>query len=131
MTVCRGMRFESVVTFCYTADLQASARFYAEDLKLPLALDQGTCRIYRVASGGFLGVCQREEGPDPTGVILTLVTEDVDTWFEHLKARGVPVEKPPTLNEKYDIYHCFLRDPNGYLVEIQRFNDPDWLGARA
>ncbi|MGC9334228.1 MAG: VOC family protein, partial [Anaerolineae bacterium] len=19
------------------------------------------------------------------------------------------------------IYHCFLRDPNGYLIEIQRF----------
>jgi len=24
------------------------------------------------------------------------------------------------------IYHCFLRDPNGYLLEIQRFLDPAW-----
>jgi hypothetical protein len=25
-----------------------------------------------------------------------------------------------------NIYHCFLRDPNGYLIEIQRFLDPAW-----
>ena len=38
---------------------------------------------------------------------------------------------PPALNPEYGIYHCFLRDPNGYLVEIQRFLDPSWAGAEA
>ncbi|HEY9804664.1 MAG TPA: VOC family protein, partial [Leptolyngbyaceae cyanobacterium] len=56
------------------------------------------------------------------GVIFTLVTQQVDEWYEYLKKLGVEFEKPPTLNEKYNIYHCFLRDPNGYLIEIQRFN---------
>jgi len=26
----------------------------------------------------------------------------------------------------YNIYHAFLRGPSGYLVEIQRFEDPSW-----
>jgi hypothetical protein len=34
--------------------------------------------------------------------------------------------KPPTYNERYQIYHLFARDPNGYLIEIQRFEDPRW-----
>jgi hypothetical protein len=32
--------------------------------------------------------------------------------------------RPPAHSDTYRIYHCFLRDPNGYLVEFQRFDDP-------
>ena len=112
------------VTFLYTRDLEATARFYEELLGLPLALDQGSCRIYHVAGNAFLGFCQREEAPErPQGVILTLVTAEVDRWYESLGEKGVTFEKPPAHNSRYNIYHCFLRDPNGYLVEIQRFLD--------
>jgi catechol 2,3-dioxygenase-like lactoylglutathione lyase family enzyme len=45
-----------------------------------------------------------------------------------LQAHGVEITKPPTYNERYQIYHLFARDPNGYLVEIQRFEDPRWGG---
>ncbi|NDJ60877.1 MAG: VOC family protein [Chloroflexi bacterium] len=112
------------VTFLYTRDLETTARFYAETLGLPLALDQGTCRIYRVSSAGYLGVCQRDGDPPTDGLIITLVSADVDGWYAYLQAQGVAFEQPPQLNPKYDIYHCFLRDPNGYLIEIQRFNQP-------
>ena len=26
------------------------------------------------------------------------------------------------------IYHFFFRDPNGYMLEIQRFENPNWPG---
>jgi catechol 2,3-dioxygenase-like lactoylglutathione lyase family enzyme len=120
--------FDSQVTFCYTSDLQSTARFYEDVLGLPLALDQGTCRIYRVAGRAFLGFCRRAEGARPDGVILTLVAKDVDGWARRLSAQGVIFEKPPTFNPIYNIYHCFFRDPNGYLLEIQRFDDPRWPG---
>jgi catechol 2,3-dioxygenase-like lactoylglutathione lyase family enzyme len=116
------------ITFLYTRDLEATARFYKDLLGLTLALDQGDCRIYGTSSDGYLGFCQRETAPTkPLGVILTLVTSEVDEWYQYLSAHGVAFEKPPALNPRYDIYHCFLRDPNGYLIEIQRFNDPFWL----
>jgi len=28
-------------------------------------------------------------------------------------------------------FYCFLRDPNGYLIEIQRFEDPRWTSRSA
>jgi catechol 2,3-dioxygenase-like lactoylglutathione lyase family enzyme len=118
--------WDAQITFCYTADFEASTQFYEELLGLPLALDQGACRIYRVREGAFIGVCRSERAPDTDGVILTLVSDDVDGWHARLEERGVRFEKAPALNPKFNIYHCFLRDPNGYLIEIQRFDDPDW-----
>ncbi len=114
-------------TFLYTRDLSATARFYEEVMDLPLALDQGDCRIYRVGRDAFLGFCERADAPvQPAGIILTIVTKEVDDWYQHLSDQGVEFESEPTLNPRYDIYHCTLRDPNGYLIEIQRFEDPAW-----
>jgi len=118
--------FDAQITFCDTPDLAGTARFYEEIMGLPLALDQGTCRIYRVAGGAFLGFCQKTDTPRPDGLILTLVTDDVDGWYQRLTTQGVPCEKAPVFNPTYRIYHAFFRDPNGYLIEIQRFEDPRW-----
>ena len=120
--------FDSLITFGYTRKPEETWRFYEDLLNLPLVLDQGGCRIWRVASGGFLGFCHREDAPEPAGVIVTLVTEDVDGWAAQLREAGVVFEKEPAYNHEYRIYHCFLRDPNGYLIEIQRFESPSWRG---
>ena len=114
-----------LITFLATRDLARTADFYERILGLPLARDQGDCRIYRVNENAFVGFCARANAPEnPSGVILTLVTDAVDEWHARLSAQGVVFEKPPTLNERYHIYHCFLRDPNGCLIEIQRFEEP-------
>lgn len=119
-------RFEQQVTFLYTADLSKTADFYESVLGLPLVLDQGTCRIYRVSADGFIGFCARADAPTTDSVIFTLVTPAVDIWHRHLCKHGIAIEKPPMLNRQYNIYHCFVRDPNGYLLEIQQFLDPTW-----
>jgi len=48
----------------------------------------------------------------------------VDGWYKHLNGLGVKIRNPPKLNEKYQIYHFYLTDPDGYTLEIQRFVDP-------
>lgn len=112
------------ITFLYTRDLVATTHFYEDVLGLRLAVDQGDCRIYQVSRDGYLGFCMRSEVADqPQGIIVTIVTDQVDAWYEMLQARGVDFERSPAYNPRYGIYHCFLRDPNGYLVEIQRFED--------
>ncbi|MGL4649440.1 MAG: VOC family protein [Caldilineaceae bacterium] len=127
------------VTFLYTPNLAAVHGFYAGLLGLEMVLDQGACRIYRATSSGataFLGFCTRGETLRPPEseatnaslqtVVLTLVSDDVDGWGAFLTARGVVLERPPQLNAAYNIYHLFVRDPDGRLVEIQRFLDPTW-----
>lgn len=119
--------FDGVVTFISVAELDRSQAFYQGTLGLPLVLDQGACRIFRVSEAGFLGTC--EGVPSPAGVIVTLVTDDVEERCSRLEAAGVVFEKPLAHNPTFDITHAFLRDPDGYLVEIQRFEDPQWSSA--
>ena len=118
--------FDGAITFCYVPDLEATARFYEDLLGLPLVLDQGGCRIYGVAGGGYFGFCERDVPPQPESFLLTFVTDDVDGVHERLAAAGVPVDQPPRDNDEYGIYHAFYRDPAGYRVEVQRFHDPKW-----
>ncbi len=118
--------FEQQVTFLSVTDLDRSTKFYRDTLRLPLVLDQGDCRIFEITVTAFVAVCLRPDHVDPTGIIVTLVTDAVDEWHDRLTASGVTCDRPPNLNERYNIYQAFYRDPDGYLVEIQRFNDPAW-----
>jgi catechol 2,3-dioxygenase-like lactoylglutathione lyase family enzyme len=115
------------VTFLYCHDLVKTAKFYEQVIGFELVLDQGGCRIYRVCEDSFLGFCQRVGiRPNPEGIVYTFVTEDVNGWYEFLKGRGVDLVKAPEENPTYNIYHFFFRDPNGYMLEVQKFLDPRW-----
>lgn len=129
------------ITFLDTRDLARTAEFYEGVLGLRLARDQGTCRIYHVSGNAYLGFCQRADAPErradapepaahptapqrPGDVVITLISEDVDGWCAHLRSRGVVFVKEPADNPPYRIYNAFVRDPSGYLIEIQRFWEP-------
>ncbi len=115
------------VTFLYTTDLENTTKFYEELLGLELVLDQGACRIYRVTADSFLGICLKQDLEGALDrVIFTMVTSQVDGWYAYLSERGAEIEKEPAFNPKFNIYHFFLRDPEGYLIEIQEFRDAGW-----
>jgi catechol 2,3-dioxygenase-like lactoylglutathione lyase family enzyme len=118
------------ITFIYVDDLTRSAQFYETVMGFDLWLDQGSCRIYHVHGTAYLGICQisddsKGQRDSVQNLIFTLVTDDVDGWHTYLKNNGVTFDHPPQKNPKYKIYHCFLRDPDGYLIEIQRFLSTD------
>ena len=119
---------DGLVTFLPVADIERAGGFYRDVLGLDLVVDQGVCRIYRVSTDGFLGVCEHLEGGRRDGVIVTLVTDDVDGWCAQIEERGGVLESQPEANERFGIYHAFLRDPDGNRLEIQRFDDQRWAG---
>lgn len=117
---------DALVTFLHVDDLDRADHFYRAQLGLELVTDQGACRIYRVAEGGYLGVCSHAGPAKPDGVIVTLVRDDVEGYCDEIAARGIAFEKPVMHNERFGITHAFVRDPDGHLVEVQRFDDPTW-----
>jgi catechol 2,3-dioxygenase-like lactoylglutathione lyase family enzyme len=119
--------FDQQVVFLPTTDLERADRFYQGQLGLKLVLNQGVCRIYRTGPHAYLGVCEHlAEGAGDPRVIVTLVADDVDGWYERLTEAGVVFEAPPARNDRFGIYHAFMRDPDGNLLEIQRFEDAAW-----
>jgi catechol 2,3-dioxygenase-like lactoylglutathione lyase family enzyme len=117
---------DQAITFLSVSDLEAADRFYSGLLGMPMVLDQGSCRIFRLCGEAFLGVCERPAEVSSAGVVVTIVTDEVDAWHDRLTAHGVAVHKAPAENPEYRIYNGFYRDPDGYLVEIQQFLDPGW-----
>lgn len=116
------MGFASQITFVYVADLDRASGFYDGVLGLELARDQGACRIYHVAGEAYLGICDHRPS-EPGGIILTLVDDDVDGWARRLRDAGHDVDGPHH-SDRFGIHHLFVRDPDGHLVEIQRFDQP-------
>lgn len=113
------------ITFLHARDLEKTHHFYTVLLGLSLVRDQATCLIFQSTDSAYLGFCEHIEPTDPgRKVILTLVTDDVDAWYQTLKKRGADLKEPPKANSKYQIYHFFLQDPDGYWIEIQRFDQP-------
>jgi catechol 2,3-dioxygenase-like lactoylglutathione lyase family enzyme len=120
------MTFDDQITFLPVSDLARSATFYGQTLGLQLVVDQGDCLIYRVAHRAFVGICLRPDRVASSGVIITLVSRDVDGWHERITDGGGVCESPPAAHPKYGIYQAFYRDPDGHLLEIQRFDDAAW-----
>lgn len=119
------LSFDSQITFVPVADLARSVDFYEQVLLLRPVLDQGGIKIFAVAGGGFIGLCE-SDGPLAADdrLILTFVTDEVDAWHTRLESQGVATDGAPRENERYQIYHFFARDPDGYRLEIQRFLHP-------
>lgn len=116
------------ITFVYCNDLEACAGFYTDVLGLALAIDQGDCRIFRVAAEAFVGLClcRPDHSVSRDGATLTFVTPDVDGWHRHLKEHGIEILAPPSASREFQIYRFFARDPEGHLLEFQRFLSQDW-----
>jgi len=90
--------------------------------------DQKWAKIYKINGNAFMGVVGEGKGfckvQNENAVLLTLVVDNVYSWYEHLKERGItPVTE---IQEKEDIQvRCFfLKDPGGYALEIQQFLNP-------
>ena len=113
------------ILFLPTDNLEKTQAFYADTLGLTLVRDQGLCRIYQSAPAAYVGFCERGYTiPSEFRLVVTLLIDDVDGVYQALQGKGVNTESVPTFSEQFQVYQFFLRDPNGYLVEVQRFKDP-------
>lgn len=110
----------SGIIFLSTRMREEIVEFYTSRLGMTVWLEQEDCTILR-QDNLVLGFCQRDQAD--TGGIITFwhgSNREVDSDYERLKdiAEGAPL-----VNEKYRIYHFFLRDPEGRRLEVQRFLD--------
>jgi predicted enzyme related to lactoylglutathione lyase len=111
------------ITWVYTANLEQTSSFYEKDLGLKLVRDEGTARIFQVSTTAQIGVCTvfEDRAVEPKGGMITIVTNEVDEWYTQLTNKGIAINDPPHVLEKFNIYRFVLEDPNGYVIEIQQF----------
>ena len=115
--------------FYYYADVEAAHEFYTGVLGFETVVDYGFAKIMRVAPSSYLTLVDAAEGmhsaDEPKTVTLAVVTEQVEGWFDYLTARGVPMRSgfTPAEGRPHDGFVAI--DPEGYLLEFERFNPHD------
>ena len=115
------------IIFTYTDDLAETSKFFAETMELDLVVDQGSCHIFRLGYTSYLGVCNLSDRPtEKAAVTITIVSDDVDGWYDFLTAKGVEYVKKPSYSEQFKVYSSFFISPHGYRIEIQQFSDAGW-----
>ena len=120
-------RISGHISWVYTHQLDSTADFYQQVLGLECIRDQGRARLFATGNGACIGVCEAfaDRVVEPQGGMISLVTDNVDAWYERIRAQGIDIEQPPHRLEEFGIYTFFVRDPNGYLIEFQQFEQVD------
>lgn len=120
------MDFKSGVVFLPCTDIERTFRFYHGLLGLPVAQKQSD-NLYVFDTGrGYWGFCQYADGraplSGPKGICLSLNMESAEAVCEAFERIGelCPVHQPPRRHPVFPVFSCFLLDPDGYLVELQK-----------
>ncbi|MGB9719855.1 MAG: VOC family protein [bacterium] len=111
----------SGIIFFKTRNLNSIRVFYTQMVEMDIWLEQSDCVILKHGNL-LLGFCQREE-VDTQGII-TFFYENTDQVYNMYKKFRLEALAEPVVNEKYNIYHFFVKDPEGRLVEFQTFLNP-------
>jgi len=111
------------ITFLYYRDLPAAMRFYEDVLGLPLAIDQGWCKIYRICPGAHVGLVDETKGmnkwQEVKPVQLCIRVPDVDAWYAYAQETSLDGLSELFVNDEIGIRAFVFNDPEGYQVEIQ------------
>lgn len=111
------------ITFFYYRDLPAAMRFYEDVLGLPLAIDQGWCKIYRICPGAHVGLVDEAKGMNKwqakKPVQLCIRVPDVDAWYGYVQEQGLDGLSELFINDQIGIRAFVFNDPEGYQIEIQ------------
>ncbi len=111
------------ITFLYYRDLARAETFYADTLGLPLIIDQGWAKIFRLAEGAHVGLVDEAHGMNDWQarkcVQLCLRVSDVESWYEWAKATGLPNLGKMFQNDNIGIRAFVFNDPEGYQIEVQ------------
>jgi predicted enzyme related to lactoylglutathione lyase len=126
---------KETITFFYYKDLDAQLPFYEDLLKLEKTMDAEWVKIYRITPTSSVGLVLEgrgvHEASDNKPAMLSIVTDDVDSWYEKMLDAKVKVTHPlkPAGTEKEEgsapVRGFIVEDPGGYTIEFFRWINKD------
>jgi catechol 2,3-dioxygenase-like lactoylglutathione lyase family enzyme len=127
--------------FIVSADVERSARFYTEVLggrvvfsPEPTYVELANTWIIINVGGGPTDdkptvTLEPPRDPDRVSSFLNIRVRDIQAVYAEWSARGAQFLTPPKQHQ-YEI-RCYIRDPDGHLIEVGQTTDPkgDWRPA--
>ncbi len=130
-----------VCYFITSDDVERSRRFYTEVLggrvvfgPEPTNVELANSFIVINAGGGPTDdkptvTLQTPSDPDKVSSFLNIRVPDIQAVYEEWSAKGAEFLTPPQ-EHRYET-RCYMRDPDGYIIEVGQTTDSkgDWLPA--
>lgn len=117
---------QAMNAFYYYDDVDRAWDFYTRVLGFNTVADYGFAKILQVAESSFLTLVDAKRGmhttDEPKSVTLALVTEQVEGWWAYLTDQGVEMRAEFRYREGQPHDGFVAIDPEGYLLEFERFN---------
>jgi predicted enzyme related to lactoylglutathione lyase len=114
---------KGLIPWLYYKNLEKAIDFYENIMGFTLEVDQGWSKIYKIRDGAYIGLVDGEKGyhrpSDTKPVIICLNVYDADAWYDKLTSKGIKIEEKPKESERLKIKVFMLKDPEGYVLEIQ------------
>ena len=129
--------------FIVSDDVERSRRFYTEVLGGRVAFSGPGGLTYVALSNSWIIInvgggptddkpavtLETPRDPDRVSSFLNIRVKDIEAVYAEWSARGAHFLTPPKQHQ-YEI-RCYIRDPDGYLIEVGQTTDPegDWSPA--
>ena len=126
--------------FIVSDDVERSRRFYTEVLGGKVVFSGAVTNVNVALANSFIVInvgggptddkptvtLETPRDPDRTSSFLNIRVKDIHAKYEEWSARGAEFLTPPK-QHPYEI-RCYIRDPDGYLIEVGQTTDPegDW-----
>ncbi len=118
-------KIDGLVTFLYYDDLDKATSFYRDVMGLKIVIDQGWAKILKLAENAHIGLVDGKKGSlrpsKDKPVMITILVPDVDAWYSHFKKLGISTMSEPHDESSLNLRAFMLKDPEGYVIEIQHF----------
>ena len=119
---------DATITFFYYDDVEAAAPFYERILGFEMTMNQDWVKIFRITPTSSIGLVQQGHGfhnvSEDKPAMLSIVTGNIDAWYEYLVDSGVEIRKELLDNRSKlnptdaPVRGFVVKDPGGYTVEF-------------
>lgn len=111
------MKFNKAVPILYSTDVARSLAYYTDVLGFEHRWDWESPPSFGgvVKDEVELFFCLEDQGQP--GTWLSIMVDDVDAYYEDIKAKGAVIVMPPT-DEPWNMREMLVKDPDGHILRM-------------
>lgn len=111
------MAFESIVPILYSNDVKRSIKYYMEQLAFDEKWEWDNHPTFGGVSKDCVRIffCLKDQGNPGTWVAINM--QNVDEYYEIIKARGAKILSAPADKEWY-MREMLVEDPDGHIIRF-------------
>lgn len=117
------------VFWLYYQDIPEAQKFYTDNIKSRLLVDQGFAKVYSSSASAFIGLVDGEQGlhkfSPKKAVNVAFLTDRIDEWYAEFTGKGLRIKDPVETMESIPVRAFVTYDSGGYYLEFDRFLEDD------